>query len=194
MPKHITYIDPDGKFRTITPGFQYLLEARGLDENQAVEYAWEKTVQSWGGKIAQDHPHFVVDADVYRERVREVCVDCFRYAGMPDEKGSRDALFGAWEMDAEGLPVLDMAKARGVQMNHIRFSRLQAFKKLDGLQVIATGKNDTVELARIEVEKQVLRDIPQTFDLTTPGNNAKELEAKWPDELPPKVKNMWAGE
>jgi len=34
----------------------------------------------------------------------------------------------------------------------------------------------------IATEKQVLRDIPQTFDLTT--DTPEELKNKWPDELP----------
>jgi len=36
----------------------------------------------------------------------------------------------------------------------------------------------------IATEKQVLRDIPQTFDLTTKNDSPEELKQKWPDELP----------
>jgi len=36
----------------------------------------------------------------------------------------------------------------------------------------------------IATEKQVLRDIPQTFDLTTENNSPEELKQKWPENLP----------
>ena len=36
----------------------------------------------------------------------------------------------------------------------------------------------------IAIEKQKLRDIPQTFDLTTENDTVEELKEKWPDGLP----------
>ena len=41
---------------------------------------------------------------------------------------------------------------------------------------------DDGSAAAIATEKQALRDIPQTFDLTT--DTADELKEKWPEGLP----------
>ena len=41
---------------------------------------------------------------------------------------------------------------------------------------------DDGSAATVAAEKKALRDIPQTFDLTT--DTADELKAKWPEGLP----------
>ena len=77
--------------------------------------------------------------------------------------------------------VVNMAKARGIQMDKIREVRNQELAKKDVDFMKALEAEDGSHTA-IAKEKQVLRDIPQTFDLTT--DTAEELKEKWPDELP----------
>ena len=85
-------------------------------------------------------------------------------------------------MDTDGRPKVNMAKARGVHMDCIRVCRNAELVKLDVPALRAVEAGDTSAQSTIATEKQVLRDIPQTFDLTT--DTPEQLKAKWPAELP----------
>jgi hypothetical protein len=74
-----------------------------------------------------------------------------------------------------------MSKARGIQMDKIRQVRNAELAKKD-IEFMKALEADDGSSAAIAAEKQVLRNIPQTFDLTT--DTPKELKEKWPDELP----------
>jgi hypothetical protein len=50
------------------------------------------------------------------------------------------------------------------------------------LRAIEAG--DTAAQSTIGTEKQTLRDIPATFDITTNVDTPEQLKAKWPVELP----------
>ena len=83
----------------------------------------------------------------------------------------------------DGAIEVDMPNARGEHMNTIRKARN---KKLDGLDIDfmrAIEAEDTDAQATIKTNKQTLRDIPQTFDLTTDNDTPEELLEKWPSEL-----------
>ena len=80
--------------------------------------------------------------------------------------------------------IVNMTKARAIHMNRIRAVRNKQLADLDVPFMRAVETGDASELARIASEKQVLRDIPQTFDLSTDNDTRLELEAKWPSELP----------
>ena len=77
--------------------------------------------------------------------------------------------------------VVNMAKARVIHMDKIRAVRNKQLAGLDVPFMRAVETGDASELARIGSEKQVLRDIPQTLDLTT--DTPEELKAIWPIEL-----------
>ena len=80
------------------------------------------------------------------------------------------------------MPVtINMEKARGIQMDNIRIVRNKELAKKDIEYMKALEADDGSHTA-IAAEKQVLRDIPQTFDLTT--DTPEELKQKWPDGLP----------
>ena len=78
--------------------------------------------------------------------------------------------------------VINMPKARGIQMDKIREVRSNelAKKDIEFMRAIEDGDVDTQ--ATIKTKKQELRDIPQTFDLTT--DTPEELKEKWPEGLP----------
>jgi len=78
--------------------------------------------------------------------------------------------------------VVNMAKARGIHMDKIRLVRNNELANLDVSFMKALEDGDTDAQATIKVNKQVLRDIPQTFDLIT--DSPEELKQKWPDGLP----------
>ena len=80
------------------------------------------------------------------------------------------------------MPIrVNMPKARGIHMDNIRATRNNELAKKDIEYMKALEADDGSHKA-IVVEKQVLRDIPQTFDLTT--DTPEELKNKWPDSLP----------
>lgn len=89
---------------------------------------------------------------------------------IPSDRTFREA----WtDINPTSTVDVDMEKARDIHMSNIRILRDEKLKELD----IETLKGNDVQM-----EKQVLRDIPQTFDLsgaTTP----EELLNLMPEEL-----------
>jgi len=77
--------------------------------------------------------------------------------------------------------VVNMTKARDIQMNKIREVRNKELVKKD-IDFMKALEADDGSHTAIAMEKQVLRDIPQTFDLTT--DSPEELKEKWPEGLP----------
>lgn len=97
---------------------------------------------------------------------------------FPSDKEFR----AAWK-STPGKIEVDMPKARLIHMDRIRVARDAELEEKDKLWMRAMGQKDQVLADAIEAERQALRDIPQTVDLTaamTPG----ELTALWPS-IPP---------
>jgi hypothetical protein len=84
------------------------------------------------------------------------------------------------------MPVtVNMAKALAIHLAEIRRVRNAELVRLDVPSIRATEAGDTAAQATIAAEKQILRDIPQTFDLT--ARTPQQLKRKWPTELPPRT-------
>ena len=75
-----------------------------------------------------------------------------------------------------------MPTARGVHMDKIREVRNNELTKKDIEFMRAIEDGDIDAQASIKAKKQELRQIPQTFDLTT--DTPEELKEKWPEGLP----------
>jgi len=104
------------------------------------------------------------------------------YYEMDEIDAPTDRTFrGAWECPAGTIQV-NMPKARGIHMDKIRDMRNKELTALDVPFMKALEDGDTDVQATIKAKKQVLRDIPQTFDLTT--DTPEELKEKWPEGLP----------
>ena len=118
------------------------------------------------GKLPANAPVYIVEHD----------------AIVADHVCSGDCeFFDAWEWDGRGA-VVNMPKARMMLMDRIRRSRDAELAKLDVPYMRALEAGDATEQQRIAREKQLLRDIPQTFGLggyATP----EALKAAWPDGL-----------
>lgn len=83
------------------------------------------------------------------------------------------------------MPVnINMDKARVIQMNKIRAIRNRELADKDVTFMRAVEDGDTDAQATIKTEKQNLRDIPQTFDITTGVDTPEKLKDKWPEGLP----------
>ena len=82
------------------------------------------------------------------------------------------------------MPInVNMTKARAIHLAEIRRVRNAELAAKDITFMRAIEAGDTDAQATIGTEKQVLRDIPATFDLTDAAT-PEALKAKWPDELP----------
>ena len=70
------------------------------------------------------------------------------------------------------MPIkINMEKARGIQMDKIREVRNKELAKKD-VEYMKALEADDGSAATVAAEKQALRDIPQTFDLTTDTSEA----------------------
>jgi len=106
-----------------------------------------------------------------------VAIHAIEHLDIPSDRVFRNA----WECPTGSIQV-NMPKARIIHMDVIRKVRNAELAKLDIPFMRAVETGDTGAQATIAVEKQTLRDIPQTFDLT--ARTPQQLKEKWPTELP----------
>ena len=182
MHKVITWVDLQGRYRITRPAYNDRLRPASETDDECMERVWASLVAKGGFGIPVDHPHFYVNPSDQQAKIAACCGHDFRYVGRPDADGNRPAVPGAWEMDTDGTPKVNMPKARGIHMDKIRVVRDAELAKKDITFMQAVEAGDTSAQSTIATEKQVLRDIPQTFDLTT--DTPIQLKAKWPAELP----------
>ena len=83
------------------------------------------------------------------------------------------------------MPInVNMEKARVIHMDAIRVVRNAELAAKDVTFMRAVEAGDNSAQSTIAPEKQVLRDIPATFDITTGVDTPEKLKAQWPTELP----------
>ena len=99
------------------------------------------------------------------------------------EPSDDQRFFDVWEWVGDAV-VVNMPKARVLHMDAIRRVRNAELAKLDITYMRAIEAGDTDAQATIATEKQTLRDIPATFDITTDVDTPAALKSKWPSELP----------
>jgi len=87
----------------------------------------------------------------------------------------------AWKISDKAIAV-DMDKARDIQMDRIRSARDAELAALDLPSLRAIEAGDDAKSAEIASQKQALRDLPQTLDLTK-ATTPEELAAIWPEAL-----------
>lgn len=87
---------------------------------------------------------------------------------IPVDKTYRNA----WELKTKKI-VTNMIKATDIQMQRIRRARDEKLAALD---------LETMKGLDVQVQKQVLRDIPATFDLSG-AKTPEELKLLWPEVL-----------
>ena len=140
---------------------------------------------SWDGLEASDVR--IIDEDVDTD-VLAVCTDsaCRHFSRTV----YRDRRLGIVECPSarvfDGVNLyIDMDRARAIQMADIRVVRNAELVAKDITFMRAIEAGDTDAQAAIARQKQTLRDIPQTFDLT--ARTPQQLKGKWPRELPPRT-------
>lgn len=153
MTKVIVFTDARGRLVLRRPAFNDRANA-GLTEEEQLQREADRAVSS--GKAA-DTPVVMEESDVETDR-------SFRNAFVKNESSV----------------TVDMPKARDLHMDHIRQRRNKELVKLDVPYMKSLESGDTDAQAEIATQKQTLRDIPATFDLTG-ASNSSELKALWPD-------------
>ena len=88
----------------------------------------------------------------------------------------------AWGQGADKKPMVDMPKARAIQMDRIREKRNKKLAELDLSYMAADEANDAPGKAAIAKQKKALRDLPATYDLS--GHTSPDtLKDDWPTEV-----------
>ena len=83
------------------------------------------------------------------------------------------------------MPVnVNMSKARAIHLAEIRRVRNEELAAKDITFMRAVEAGDASAQATIGTEKQTLRDLPATFDITTGVDTPEKLKGRWPDQLP----------
>lgn len=77
---------------------------------------------------------------------------------------------------------VNMTKARTIHLTEIRRVRNKELGKLD---IEWFKANDSGKVG-VESQRQTLRDIPETFNLSAPST-ADALKALWPSDLPERI-------
>ncbi len=88
----------------------------------------------------------------------------------------------AIKLDDHGDAYIDMPTARLIWMDHLRHVRASKFVTLDKDSLRSIENADENALTIVKYQKQVLRDLPQTYDLSV-ANTWQELLAMWPSVL-----------
>ena len=182
MKKIIVHVDPDNGNTCITrcvpwarlvvgdpplPLEDALPQVRSVEDYRAVagKIEWAETEEEFCGRVAKKlglSNYIIVDEDPLLDGDRT-----FRNALRHDG--------GAFHHD--------MDKARDIHMGRIRKARDKELSRLDVETMKALGRSDDARRAEVEPQKQVLRDIPQTFELLS-AKSTDALKAMWPSELP----------
>ena len=83
------------------------------------------------------------------------------------------------------MPItVNMTKARAIHLAEIRRVRNLELAAKDITFMRAVEDGDASAQAAVKTQKQTLRDIPATFDITTGVSTPAQLKARWPSELP----------
>jgi hypothetical protein len=169
MGKHL-FLTPNHKppynLRLGVPAYNDLLRPPELTDDEFLE--WWIALLKERGDIPTNNPVYIVDED---------------NAPADHSCNANCEFFNAWEWRDGGARV-NFPKARAIHLAEIRRVRNKELVKLDVPFMRAVEAGDTDAQTTIGAEKQVLRDIPATFDLTTDVDTPEKLKAKWPTELP----------
>ena len=153
MAKVILYTRPDGGVSIVVPTPETL--AKFETEDDAIAHVRGVSVPDDATKIR------VIDR-----------------SAIPEKRTFRDA----W-VDGTDKAVTDRSKASAIHMNRIREVRNAELDKEDINFQKAIEADDASAKTAIATKKQVLRDLPATFDLSGASTD-DELDALWPSELP----------
>ena len=104
-------------------------------------------------------------------------------ASVVDEVSTGRAFRNAWEdVTPEKVIDINMGGAQTIHMDAIRRARKPKLAALDLQYMRAQETGDTATMTAVVAEKQTLRDLPATFDLSG-ASTPDQLAALWPTAL-----------
>ena len=141
-------------------------------------------------KVVQVHPspEYISQFDSEDEAIaaiiaKDIPADKQSSAIIIDKSQVPDRKFrDSWKQESSSV-VEDMTKARAIHMDRIRVYRNAELAKEDINYQIALEQDNNSKKNSVASKKQMLRDIPSTFNLSG-ATNGTELDALWPSELP----------
>ena len=141
-------------------------------------------------KVVQVHPspEYISQFDSEDEAIaaiiaKDIPADKQSSAIIIDKSQVPDRKFrDSWKQESSSV-VEDMTKARAIHMDRIRVYRNAELAKEDINYQIAFEQDNNSKKNSVASKKQMLRDIPSTFNLSG-ATNGTELDALWPSELP----------
>ena len=116
-----------------------------------------------------------------QEFVAEHAVGAIRFVELPTDPKLGREFRNAWSLGGDALQV-DMPRARQIHLERLRKARDQELDKKDKDFTRAHGKKNQPEQDRIEAERENLRNLPQTVNVTA-ATTPQELLSVWPTEL-----------
>lgn len=175
MKKVITWVDLQGRYRVTSPAYSNPTRPPDETEDDIIARTLARIKVRYG--LPDNHPfNFVEDAE-QRIRVAELAGTVFRY-GVFDT----DARAGAWEMDNDGLPKVNMPKARVIKTDRIRVIRNERLAESDIDIVKLDGGAAPPEL---KAKRQALRDLPaiiqSDLDAITTPEALEAWQPGWPE-------------
>ena len=155
MPdKRIVFINPDTNIlNVVSPVYQSIEQGFYADEEELLAACVERNVPAGAA-------YRIVEASV-----------------IPTHRLFRNA----WSDDGNDV-IVNMSDARDIHMDDIRIDRDKALLELDITFMRAVEDGDTDEQDAASTAKQALRDIPETFDLSS-ASTPEQLTVLWPDDL-----------
>ena len=141
-------------------------------------------------KVVQVHPspEYISQFDSEDEAIaaiiaKDIPADKQSSAIIIDKSQVPDRKFrDSWKQESSSV-VEDMTKAKAIHMDRIRVYRNAELAKEDINYQIAFEQDNNSKKNSVASKKQMLRDIPSTFNLSG-ATNGTELDALWPSELP----------
>ena len=141
-------------------------------------------------KVVQVHPspEYISQFDSEDEAIaaiiaKDIPADKQSSAIIIDKSQVPDRKFrDSWKQESSSV-VEDITKARAIHMDRIRVYRNAELAKEDINYQIAFEQDNNSKKNSVASKKQMLRDIPSTFNLSG-ATNGTELDALWPSELP----------
>jgi len=98
---------------------------------------------------------------------------------LPESRDFRNA----WEMQEDKI-VHNMEKARDIHLGRIREERNKKLTQLDTEWLKASSQNNKDKVAKVEAEKQILRDLPASISPALEAcDNVEDLKKVMPEEL-----------
>jgi hypothetical protein len=129
-------------------------------ETNMRQYAFRKKHPVTGKELPELGIIYISD-DSQMSRVPEGAKEV---GSNPVEEDKEGAYFEAWRMQSDGSITIDLVAARDIKMKWLRERRDAFFNHLDRVQFKYFCSKNEEGIAKVEEEKQELRDFPEKIN------------------------------